>query len=151
VKYLLQAVTLDPNFAAAWAAIGNLLVDGFSWHFSRPYQGIRAEARKAADQALKLDPNVSDGHLAMGKISMMDWDLDGAEAEFRRALELDPGNAEAMRWESHHARFHHQVDQALQLAQDAVSRDPLDSWNFFAVGAALKVAHRYPEAEAAYR
>jgi TolB-like protein/Tfp pilus assembly protein PilF len=151
VKYLQQAVRLDPNFAGAWAEIASLLVDKFFWQRSRPYQEVRAEARKAADQALKLDPKLSNGHNAMGRIFFMEWNWDGAEAEFKRALELDPGNAVAMRWKSHLARVNHQVDQALKLAQEAVSHDPLDSWNFFAVGAAQRAAGRYPEAEAAYR
>jgi TolB-like protein/Tfp pilus assembly protein PilF len=151
VKYLQQAVRADPNFAGAWAEIASLLVDEFFWQGSRPYQEVRAEARKAADQALKLDPKLSNGHNAMGRISFMEWNWEGAEAEFKQALELDPGNATAMRWRSHLARIKHQVDQALKLAQDAVSHDPLDSWNFFAVGAAQRVAGRYPEAEAAYR
>jgi TolB-like protein/Flp pilus assembly protein TadD len=151
VRYLRQAVTLDPNFAAAWAAIASLLVDEFYWQRSRPYQEVRAEARKAADQALKLDPKLSSGHLATGKISFMEWDWNAAQAEFDRALELDPGNAEAMRWKSHLARYRHQVDLALQAAQEAVSHDPLDSWNFFVVGAALGATGKYPEAEAAYR
>jgi TolB-like protein len=151
VKYLQQAVRLDPNFAGAWAEIASLLVDEFFWQRSRPYQEVRAGARKAADQALKLDPKLSNGHNAMGRISFMEWNWDGAEAEFKKALELDPGNANAMRWRSHLARYHHQIDQALKLAQEAVSHDPLDSWNFFAVGAAQRAAGRYQEAETAYR
>ena len=68
IKYLHQAVTLDPKFASAWAALANIYVDEYSWRFSRPYGEARTEAYKAADQALALDPNLSDGHLAMAKI-----------------------------------------------------------------------------------
>ncbi len=152
VNYLQQAVTLDPNFAAAWAAIASILVDEFSWHRSRPYQEVRAEAHKAAEQALKLDPKLSDGHLAMAKIlHRLDWDWNAAEAEYKRALELDPGNADAMRWKSYLALELHRVDQALQLAQRAVSHDPLNSWNFHAVAIPLSAIGRFREAEAVYR
>jgi TolB-like protein/DNA-binding winged helix-turn-helix (wHTH) protein/tetratricopeptide (TPR) repeat protein len=152
IDYLQQAVTLDPNFAAAWAALAKALVEEFNWHRSRPYQEVRAKAYKAADEALRLDPKLSDGHLAMAiTLARFDWDWNASEAEFKRALELDPGNTSAMVHRSYLALGFRHVDQALQLAQEAVSHDPLNSGNFYAVAAAQISAGRFPEAEAALR
>jgi TolB-like protein/tetratricopeptide (TPR) repeat protein len=151
MHYLQQAVTLDPNFAAAWAAVANLLVDEFSWYGSRPWQEVQAEGFKAAAQALKLDPKLSDGHLAMAKILLFGRDWTASEVEYARALELDPGNADALRWKSYLALALRKYDEELQLAQSAVSHDPLNSWNFAGLAAALSANGRLAEAEAAYR
>ena len=152
INYLRQAVTLDPKFASAWAALANILVDEYSWRLPRPYREARAEAQKAAEQALGLDPNLSDGHLAMAKILFtFAFDWDASEVEYERALEVDPGNADALRWKSYLALALNRFRQALELAQRAVSHDPLNSWNYFAVAAALSAKGMFTESEAAYR
>ena len=152
IGYLQRALNLDPKFAAAWAELANNRVDKFLWHASRPYQHVLRDARDAAERAVEFDPNVSDGHLAMAKILYwIDWNWDAAEAEFNRAIVLDPGNADALRHKSYLAITLGRSDQALQLAQSAVARDPLNSWNYYGVGLAHYSAGRLADAEAAYR
>lgn len=151
-NYLQRVVALDPNFASAWAALANIVVDEYSWRHSRPYMEAEEQARSAAVRALQIDPKLSDGHLAMAKILFtFDFDWEGSEAEYRRALEIDPGNADALRWKSYLALVLNRSDQALQLAEKAVSDDPLNSWNFFAVAAAHSASGRFADSEAAYR
>ena len=151
-KYLQQAVTLDPMFASAWAALANIIVDEYSWRLSRPYGEAQSEAHKAADQALRLDPKLSDGHLAIAKILFaFDFDWKASENEYDRALEINPRNADALRWKSYLALRLNRFDLALELAARAVSYDPLNSWNFFAIAAALSANSSFTESEAAYR
>lgn len=57
ISYLRRALKLDPNFAAAWAALANDRIDDFIWPESTPDEEVRAETRNAAEQAVKLDPN----------------------------------------------------------------------------------------------
>ena len=153
--YLQHAVTLDPNFAGAWALLGSILVDSASWHSSsRPIEEVRAEARRAADRALALDPQLSDGHLAMGKYFQFlsaDWGWNEAEVEFNRALDLDPGNTDALRFKSYLDSTLHRFDEEFQLAQRAVAHDPLNAWNYHALAVAQGANGRFSEAEAAYR
>jgi TolB-like protein/DNA-binding winged helix-turn-helix (wHTH) protein/Flp pilus assembly protein TadD len=152
IKYLQQAVTLDPRFASAWAALANIFVDEYSWRRSRPYGEAQSEAHKAAEQALGLDPKLSDGHLALAKILFaFDFNWNASENEYDRALEINPRNADALRWKSYLALRLNRSDQALELAQRAVSYDPLNSWNFFAIAAALSAKSSFTESEAAYR
>lgn len=152
IKYLQQAVTLDPKFASAWAALANIFVDEYNWRFSRPYGEAQTEAHKAAGQALGLDPKLSDGHLAIAKILFtFDFNWNASEIEYDRALEINPRNADALRWKSYLALRLNRSDQALELAQRAVSYDPLNSWNFFAIAAALSAKGGFTESEAAYR
>jgi TolB-like protein/DNA-binding winged helix-turn-helix (wHTH) protein/Tfp pilus assembly protein PilF len=152
VDYLKRALKLDPKFAAAWAALANDRIDDFIWPPTTPTAEIAAEAQSAAEQAVKLDPNLSDGHLAMARILVnLDWSWDAAEREFDRAMALDPGNADAARHRAYLAITLARDDQALQLAQLALTRDPLNSWNYFGIGVAYRVNNRLAESEAAYR
>jgi TolB-like protein/Tfp pilus assembly protein PilF len=152
IDYLQRALKLDPKFAAAWADLANDRIDKFLWHTSRPYQDIRPDARHAAENAVGFDPSLSDGHLAMAKILYwLDWNWDSAEVEFDRAIVLDAGNADALRHKSYLALTLGRPDQALQLAQAAVARDPLNSWNYYGTGLAHYNAGKLAHAEAAYR
>ena len=152
VRLLRRALVLDPRFAAAWAEVANDVIDDFDWNASRPVEDARAEALEAATKALELDPNLSDGHLAKAKIlHWMDWNWDAAEAEFRRTLVLAPANAEALRANAYLAQTIALSDRQLELAQKAVAADPLDSWNYFAVGLAQTLGGRTADAVVTFR
>jgi tetratricopeptide (TPR) repeat protein len=80
-----------------------------------------------------------------------DNNLLAAEEEFRRALELQPRSSDALRSYAWLALADRRPDEALQLAQRAVSLDPLNAWNFAALGDVPWTAGRFAEAEVAYR
>jgi len=152
IDYLQRALKLDPHFAAAWAELANDRIDDFVWHASTPYEEVRAEVQDAAERAVKLDPNLSNGHLAMAKLLFhINWSWDAAELEFNRAVTLDPGNADALRQESYLLYALGRHDEALHLALSAIAKDPLNSWNYFGIAEAYRVNGRFSEAEAAYR
>jgi len=152
IGLLRRALELDPQFAAAWAELANDVVDEFNWNKLRPAADARAEADQAAAEAVKFDPDLPAGHLAKAKISLwIDWDWDAAEAEFRRTLALDPRNADALRMNSYLAQALFQVDRQLLLARSAVDADPLNSWNYFAVGIAHLLNGKPTDAERSFR
>jgi tetratricopeptide (TPR) repeat protein len=83
-------------------------------------------AREAAEKGLALDPQLVDAHLAMGSIHQTyDWDWEAADASFRRALDLEPGNAQAVRRASRQALTLGRWNEAIDLAKKALERDPL--------------------------
>ena len=89
-----RATTLDPKYAVAWSALSRnwttLAALGLSGEEAR---GAYAEARRTGDIAIALAPDLSDAHIARGwwlESAVLDWR--GAEAEYRRALELEPEN-----------------------------------------------------------
>lgn len=91
-----RAVELDPDFAPGWASLAE------AYDYAHAYTGRnrdedRRRARDAAARAVRLDDSLAYGHamLAMTRL-YLDWDLDGAEAEYRRALQLDPKNPHAL-------------------------------------------------------
>jgi Tfp pilus assembly protein PilF len=116
-----------------------------------PTQAACAGARAAADRALELDSTLVQTHRAKGIVlQYCDNNLSAAEGEFRRALELQPRSSDALRSYAWLALASGRLDQALQLAQRAVSLDPLNPWNFAALGDVPWTAGRFAEAEAAY-
>jgi TolB-like protein/tetratricopeptide (TPR) repeat protein len=149
---LRHALELDRMFAPAWAVLAVVIQDDFVIYSTSSYQKARAEAYPAAEQALKLDPRLSDAHLAMAQILHdLDFDFEGARAEINQALALDSGNSAAFRVAADIALTEGRLEEARQLAQQAVNRDPLSIGNYRALGDAALLSGRLTEAEAAWR
>ncbi len=150
IDYAEQAVKLDPSCAPAWAALGDSLVYRFS--FGGPHSEIRARAFSAAQAALRLDPKLSDAHLAMGRVlGELDWNWQAADAELQRAIALDPKNVLALQIASSYALDRDRADEALRLVQRASQVESLSGDVFGNFGKVYYASARYPEAETAYR
>lgn len=89
---------LDPNYALAYAGTAdcyNLLREYTHTPASQTFPLAIAAARKS----IELDPALSEGHRALAfALFHWDWDVDGAEREFKRAIELNPKDVEAHHW-----------------------------------------------------
>jgi TolB-like protein/Flp pilus assembly protein TadD len=89
-----QAIKLDPSFALAFASLS--MSESWLYHSSDPTQPRRDKARLNADEALRLQPNLPEGHLALGfSYYYGDRDYDRALAEFEIAKRDLPNNAQA--------------------------------------------------------
>jgi adenylate cyclase len=90
-----QATKLDDRFASAYAMTAQCdMFLGF-FGFVAPSEGF-GKARPLLRQALEIDDRLDIAHMLMGRLLMdADWDWSGAEAEFRRAIEMSPNSAEA--------------------------------------------------------
>ena len=94
-SYLREAVRLDPKFALAWALLSQADAVGYVMLFLQPTNALREEARRAADTALDLQPNLPEALVAKG------WyhygclkDYDTAVRYFQRARQLLPNNSQ---------------------------------------------------------
>jgi len=89
LAYLQQAVALDPQDPLAYAGLAQGLT--LIGHGANPPPGVFARAREMAVKARALDPLFPEAHAATAEIQpYYDWDGDGAERSFRRALQLNP-------------------------------------------------------------
>jgi TolB-like protein/Flp pilus assembly protein TadD len=89
-----QAIKLDPNFATAFAGLS--MVESWIYHFSEPTPARREKARFNAEESLRLQPNLPEGHLALGfSYYYGDRDYERALAEFEIAKRDLPNEAEA--------------------------------------------------------
>jgi TolB-like protein/Tfp pilus assembly protein PilF len=97
LQLALQAVERDPQYAAAWANISNHYNElAFTSNSVEDYRGYVRNSRQAAEEALKLDPNLAVAHEAMGWMEHRNSETLKAARHFRRALELNPNSASAM-------------------------------------------------------
>lgn len=85
-----------------------------------------AEAKKEAETAIRLDPESSAGHAALGGAQMLlDWDMAAAERSLRRALELDPKNVPAVLHYSRLLSWKRRNAEAAALLRNAQRLDPV--------------------------
>ena len=155
IGYYEEAIRLDPRYALAYAKItppAVNLVTGFGHIATKEKEEAMAKARASAKRALELDPNLSEAHLAQAIIlELFDFNLAGAEAEYRRALELAPQNPHVLNDLALLMAKLGRLDEAVALTQRAIALDPLRGTFQFAVAQYLIALRRYDEAEAALR
>jgi TolB-like protein/Flp pilus assembly protein TadD len=89
-----QAIKLDPNFALAFAGLS--MAESWIYHSFEPTAARREKARLHADEALRLQPDLPEGHLALGSVYYYcDRDYERALAEFEIAKRDLPNEAQA--------------------------------------------------------
>lgn len=133
-KYYERATQLDPSYALAWVGLSRVRNWQPNAGFIPAEEGHRL-AREAVERALALNPKLAEAHAQMGRIKQqVDFDWAGADASFRRAVVLEPGNPDVVRTAAGSAAILGRFDEALPLARQAVDLDPLnaDSWELLA-------------------
>ncbi len=127
LEYFQQATDIDPNFALAWAGIAHALaIQGYLAIQTR--EQLLDRAQSALGRALALDPSSSEVQNAAGLIRFyFDWDWEGAEAAFRRAIDRNAGNASAYNRYSTLLISQLRLDEALEMATKAAELDPIST------------------------
>ena len=93
VQLYMQAIALDPDFALAHARLASAAAEIF--HYYEPTDAWKMKARTEAEIALRLQPNLAEGHFALAQcIYWMDQDYERALEQFEIASRLSPGNAD---------------------------------------------------------
>ena len=144
IDFFERALAADPSYALAHASIAIAYAE-LGEGGMMPADVARPRAAAAVASALRLDPALSEAHAAAGYImSVWEFDWVGAEAAFRRALELSPSNADAYDLYGRMCRSLGRFDEALELIRRAQELDPLAHRTD--VANALLRAGRYEEA-----
>ena len=151
VEHYRQALALDPNFALAWAGLSRVLQTRAGYGFAPIQEGFE-QAREAAQHAVRLAPDLPEGHIALGLVRQSyDWDFPAAGASLRRALELAPGDANAVRAVAQYTRITGDFDEALALSRKAVALDPLSPHTRRYTGMIELMSNRLDEAAASFQ
>jgi TolB-like protein/Tfp pilus assembly protein PilF len=119
-----QAIAKDPNYAQAYAA----LADAYILLFDREWiSNLEAspKIRTATQRAIELDPTLAEPHAAMAVLKEeADWDWAGAEAEYRKAIGLNPNDATSHHWYAILLENLGRPKEALPENEKALALDP---------------------------
>jgi Tol biopolymer transport system component/serine/threonine protein kinase/tetratricopeptide (TPR) repeat protein len=141
-----RAVELDPGFAIAYAELADCYAL-LNWYVEPPPADAFERARAAAVKAVAADPNLAEAHASLGYIKLhYDRDWAGAEAEFRRAIDLRPGNALAHRWYAFNLAAVGRHDEAIAEIKRAQQISPDSPVSATALANVFFLARRFDEA-----
>jgi tetratricopeptide (TPR) repeat protein len=145
------AIAADPDYSHAYSGIA----DYYNWLGIigvLPPQECFQPAIDAASKAVQLDDDLSEAHASLGfSLHAGNHDWERAEFHLRRAIELNPGNANAYVWYSIVLCTEGRFTDALEFARRSVDLDPLTPFNHHNIGWILYFGRRYDEAIAQYR
>jgi len=145
IPHLEHAIRLDPNFAAAYAALGEAWgIDGLWGEIGN--REASARALKYSEQAVSLDPHSSEAHTSLGHSLMQARRWNDGETELRRAIQMDPNNSRAMEYLSILLSQKANTDESVALARKAALANPVAVDLQRIYGLILFHARRYDEA-----
>jgi TolB-like protein/Tfp pilus assembly protein PilF len=151
VDYFQQAIELDPGFALAYVGLADSYAEQVFLGVLAGEEGL-ARAQAAADKALALDDELGEAYNSLAGIKDTRRDFEGAEAMYRRALELNPNYATAYYYYGFLLRESlGRYEEALALKRKAAELDPLSAPIIVEVGADLQSLGRFDEALARYQ
>jgi TolB-like protein/Tfp pilus assembly protein PilF len=123
-EHFLQAIQMDPNYAAAYSGLADCAGSAGFWGFTSPAQGC-GRAKSAACKSLEID-ETAEAHASLGwALIHYDFDFLTAEHHFQRAIELNPGYATAHQWYAHCLGYSYRLDESLERVKIALDLDPL--------------------------
>jgi tetratricopeptide (TPR) repeat protein len=127
LKFFERALEQDPRFSRAWTGIAKAwlwLADAYV-----PPLEAYPKVRDAAVRALKLDDQEAEAHVYLAESKrILDWDLDGAEAEFNRAVAIDPNSTPSNYFIAALYAVRGDRDKALAFLQRTSKIDPASLW-----------------------
>jgi TolB-like protein/tetratricopeptide (TPR) repeat protein len=140
-----QAVTTDTEFAEAYAGLAESYIIASYLYLS--HKQALPLAREAAEKALELNGTLAEAHNSLAAARWMyDWNWEGAERAFRRALALNPNLATAHRWFGLFLAWGRRFDESIAELTQAIELDPLSLFHNAYLGLALYLARRYEAA-----
>ena len=144
-----RAIALDPRYARAYANLGNTWARlGATFLSGEDQRQAYAKARAAIDQALQLDPDLATAHFARGLLlQWTDFDWTGAQAEYRRAMELAPNDSLSTFGSGHLSGVLGHPQRAIPLIRRSIALDPRNSSSCYWLAWYLAAAGRMEDAE----
>ncbi|HKQ04570.1 MAG TPA: tetratricopeptide repeat protein [Blastocatellia bacterium] len=145
VESFQQALRLDPDDALADAGLSAVYAWGTQFYWRA--REAMPRAREMAERARALDEQLAEAHAALGRVyAYYHWDYAAAEREFKRALELNPGSADAHLWYGEYLALMGRFEESVAAMKRAAQLDPLTPFVVIHPGFPSYLAGRYDEA-----
>src|SRR5208282_1528390 len=141
LEYFQEVVRKDPEYALGYVGIADSYLLLGQWGFMAPREAY-PQLKEAAEHALRMDESLGEAHAPLAyylRVYEMDWQ--GAEREFKRAIELNSSYANAHHWYSHFLVDFRRFDESLRESRLALALDPMDTtlnthlgWHYMEAG-----------------
>jgi len=145
IGYFEQAIAIDAKFALAYAGLAdayNLMASYSAQPLATPFLRAKATALKA----LSLDDKLAEAHAALAAVRLWrEYDWEGGERGFRKAIALNPSYATAHMWLALTLAALEKIDEALSEIKLAVDLDPLSRVANLNLARVLYFARRFDE------
>jgi TolB-like protein/Tfp pilus assembly protein PilF len=145
VKQFQRAVDLDPTYALAYVGLSD------AYRFRVDYEGVNPSevlplAERALNTALQLDDQLGEAYASRGALKRDALDYAGADADFLRAMELNPNHLPSYNWYALSLTAQGRIEDALAIYEKGLQLDPLSAVIRTNIGYALAGLGRFDEA-----
>jgi TolB-like protein/DNA-binding winged helix-turn-helix (wHTH) protein/Flp pilus assembly protein TadD len=147
IAHFQNAIKEDPGYALAYVGVAdsyNAL--GVVQIGALPPQEARRLAEENATKALALDPTLAEAYTVLGYVKHYNWNWDGAEDDFKRAIDLNPSYANAHNFYASLLMSRGRIDESIASSTKARELDPFSLAISAQRGFLLENARRYDEA-----
>src|SRR5437867_8804289 len=150
IRYFKEAARLDPNFALAYSGLADcyLILEDRGWASHNKSWPL---AKGHAENAVRLDVTLAEAHASLGLALYHQWDLAGAERDFKQALGLKPNYSTAYHWYA--TLLYNDTGrqrEALEFEKRALELDPYSSTFSQGIGIVLLIMGKVREAMAQF-
>ena len=145
ISYYEDAIRKSPDYAMAWAGVADSYVM-LACRGMVPAKETFRKAKAAARKALDLDRELGDAHGSLAHVRLHDWDWEGLEKDFQRAIELNPADAIVYYWYGEFLMSLGRPDDAIAVTGKAYQTDPLSPVIGASLGMILYLARKYDQA-----
>jgi TolB-like protein/Tfp pilus assembly protein PilF len=151
LEYFEMALKKDPNYAPAHSGVALVWIGRQQMGYASPSEAA-PKAKAAALKAVELDDTLAEAHFVLAAVkTWSDWDWAGAEAEFKRSIELNPSFPDARANYSHLLNHLRRPKEAMTQIERAMELDPFNEFFQSIYAVDLLYVHRYDEAIAQCR
>ena len=142
VAALMQAIELEPGYAQAWELLSTAYYQQIRQNIRTHEEGY-ALAMGAIDRALNLDPDQGVSWGAYGFLKKnLDWDWETAKSALTKAHQLDPNSNIIRIWRASLIQTLGRLDEAIEIYQQALAVDPLNTSIHSSLGILYRKTHR---------
>jgi TolB-like protein/DNA-binding winged helix-turn-helix (wHTH) protein/Flp pilus assembly protein TadD len=146
VEYFQSAIAKNANYAQAYSGLADAYAM-LGFRGGLPSKDALGRAKAAAQKAIELDNNLADPHASLAFIAEThEWDWATAQHEYKRAVQLNPGDARVHNWFAGYLMYVGRLDDGISEAKIARDLDPLSLPINNALAGRLLAAGRYDEA-----
>ncbi|MEP7341639.1 MAG: FlgO family outer membrane protein [Acidobacteriota bacterium] len=125
IPFFEQAIAKDPNFALAYVGLVESQILMATWQ-NTPAGEVLPKVKPAALKAVELDPALAEAHAALGAVNFwLEWNWPEAEANFKRAIELNPSNPHIRLTYASYLLTQGQVEAGVKQVKQALQLDPV--------------------------